>query len=1498
MNRPGARLVAVFTALLVVLAFAAAPASASITHHKLGSFNGSGAPAGPLGPILPSAAVDNTPSGPSSGDVYVAESNAFGVGQNLVDKFEADGEYAGVQITGATTPAASFAFGLHSGIAVDSSTGPNTGDLYVADTGNGVVDRFSESGAFQCQITGKTPVSAAEIAHECNGAAGSLVPGGGSITPGGVAVNSANGDLYVADDAHGVIDEFAPSGEYLTQVTSSYLASGGEMSPIALDSLGNLYVNVEAGGAGGSGYVVELDPAGHFVRQLSGSHSGSWSVSVNPATDEVYVSESSHEGTEQRISEYEDGALIGVIPTPESLVLGLAVDAASGKLYATELSFATFESSVSIYGPDIGIPTVTALPATNQTETSATVNGHVDPDAARGGTEVTSCTFEYVKASEYEPQEPNPYALGETKACSPTTPYTTARDVSAGLTGLSPATAYHYRLVAESALGKSESEDEAFFSAGLPAIEAGSENSYVSGVSATLRAKVNPFGFDTACQVSYVTEADFQTSEWAEASTQPCSPEDLGSAFGYQSAVATLEGLKVGTTYHYRFLATHSAPAGTGAGEDKTFVTFGVHSVEFEIINEEGEGHPFTEAGGHPYEMRTGFKVNETENVVGPHTEVPTGNLKSVVTELPAGLIGAPSAIPQCSRQSLSEFRCSGAAQVGVMSLTLEQPGTGFGNEGILPIFNIKPPRGIAAEFAGSFLQHVNIFIDAKLRPDGNYAVTAESPNNSNVAGVSEVYVHLWGVPNDPGHNAQRFCTEPSGRGYEQGCTTVEPMKPFLADPTSCGGPLTTMLAFNSWQTPGLFDEHALETAPITGCNQLEFEPTLEARPTTNLADSPSGLAVDLHIPQNNACNAGPPVTCLPEEADLRDTKVVLPQGIAVNPAAASGLEACSSAQIGLKSAPGATPVRFSGAPANCPDASKIGKVEVDTPLLSEHNDAGQPTGTHPLPGAVYIAKPHDNPFDSLLAIYVAIDDPETGIVVKLAGHVEADPQTGQLTTTFQESPQVPFEDFKLEFFKGAHAALRTPPTCGAYRTTSVLTPWSFPEGARKTPSDPYQITAAPGGGACPATQAEERHSPGFEAGTESPTAGAFSPFILHLARADDSQELKGINTVLPPGLTGKLAGVAECPNAAIEAAEHKSGAAEQASPSCPASSQLGIVNVGAGAGPAPYYVQGKAYLAGPYKGAPLSLAIVTPAVAGPFDLGTVVVKAALLVNPETAQITAKSDPIPTILQGIPLDVRSIAVKLDRNQFSLNPTSCEKMAVGGEALSILNQSASLTDPFQVGGCSALPFGPKLKLSLKGKTNRAGNPALKAVLTAKPGEANVAGAQVTLPHSEFLDNAHIKTVCTRVQFSANECPAASIYGHATAITPLLDQPLSGPVYLRSSSNKLPDLVAALNGQINVDLDGRIDTGKGGGIRNSFEVVPDAPVSKFVLEMQGGNKGLLENSENLCSPQAKTHAIVNFTGQNGKISNTTPAVANSCKTKHKKHGKHHKRHRRAG
>jgi len=903
-------------------------------------------------------------------------------------------------------------------------------------------------------------------------------------------------------------------------------------------------------------------------------------------------------------------------------------------------------------------------------------------------------------------------------------------------------------------------------------------------------------------------------------------------------------------------------------------------------VSDEAGGVPA--AGSHPFMVATTVHVptaavglNAVDRAVDP--------LRGLNVALPSGLVADPMATG--SRCTLAELNggievpatgCSPEAQVGVAQFEILNS---FATTE--PLFNMVPPHGVPAEFAFA-LEKAVVHIQGSL--DSGFHLTAGSRELLAKFPISGVTVDLWGDPSDPRHDYQRkgvgYANSGCG-GFELGCSVSPARAPFLTMPTSCTEAVRLAGFATGWlggETRGEVPMTDVEGNPfdINGCNALEFNPTISSKATTNVADSPSGLDFNLHQPQNQQLDGL-------ATAALKDSTVTLPAGMNLNPAVADGLAACTEAQMGY--APEEGKIRFATTHQSCPDASKLGTVEIKTPLLKEK-----------LPGAIYLAKPYENPFGNLTSIYLAIEDEETGIIAKLAGKATPDPVSGQLTASFTENPQLPVEDIDLHFFNGARGAFTTPLTCGTKTTTSTLTPWSTPEGQDATPTDSFQTQVAAGGnGACPTSEANAPNAPAFTAGTVAPEAGAYSPFVLRLARQDGTQRLTAIDTTLPKGLAAKFAGIPYCSEAQIAQAQSRSnpnqGALEKASPSCPAASEVGIVDVGAGSGPTPLYVQGHAYLAGPYKGAPLSLAIITPAVAGPFDLGAVVVRTALYINPETAQGRAVSDPLPSILQGIPLDIRSIAVKLGRPDFTLNPTSCDPMAITGAATALTGQSTALTSPFQVGGCNALKFKPDLKISLKGGTKRHRFPALKAVLTYPQGGnyANIASAQVTLPHSAFLEQSHIGTVCTRVQFAADACPKASIYGKARAITPLLDQPLEGPVYLRSSSHELPDLVAALNGQIDVVLAGRVDTGKGGGIRNTFEAVPDAPVSKFVLEMKGGRKGLLVNSENICRKTQK--ASVSFTAQNGDALSLTPTIKNSCggkaKKKHAKKGSHSKK-----
>jgi hypothetical protein len=969
--------------------------------------------------------------------------------------------------------------------------------------------------------------------------------------------------------------------------------------------------------------------------------------------------------------------------------------------------------------------------------------------------------------------------------------------------------------------------------------------------SASLEAQVDPLGEDTSCQVEYKTMAAFEAGGWAGADALDCAPAALSSADPPQRVTAELPGLSRDTEYRYRFVATSGADVVEGSGG--VFHTFGVEAFTIEALD--AASAPDSSAGSHPYELVTRITL--------PHGQVKgidgaAALAKDILAELPPGLIGNPIAADRCRTRLAEEDKCSGDSQVGVLRLRSagEAPNI-FKSQ----IYNMTPARGEAARLGGEVNLSTNAYIGAGVRTGDDYGINAGSVNLPTLTNPFEFEIRLWGVPADPAHDLLRVCGELAGCSVTPGT----PERPFLRNPTRCGEPLRARLEVETYDLPGALFGREFAMPAITGCDQLEFEPALEARPTSETADSPTGLHVDLGVPQNE----DPDELATP---DLRDAVVKLPPGLTLNPSSATGLESCTPAQIGLTTPVGTTPVHTTAAPAACPDAAKVGTVKVETPLLD-----------HPLSGAVYVATPYDNPFKSLLAIYIAVDDPESGVVIKLAGQVEIGAE-GQLTTTFEDNPQLPFDSFELDFFGGPRAALKTPALCGTYTTTSTLAPWSAPDsGPPATPSDSHQIRLAPGGGNCPTSAGQLPNSPTFEAGSESPLAGAFSPFVLNLRREDGSQQFSSLTVTPPPGLIGKLAGIPYCPDSSLAMAARKTGIEERGAPSCPAASEVGVVNAGAGAGPSPYYVQGRAYLAGPYKGAPLSLAIVTPAVAGPYDLGTVVVRAAIEVDPFTAQITVKSDPIPTELKGIPLDVRSIAVRMNRSNFTLNPTNCEAMSVGGVVTSTLGRTATLANRFQVGSCKRLGFQPKLKIGLEGGTKRHRFPALKAVLTypRKGAYANIARSQVGLPHSEFLEQGHIGAeVCTRPQLAAAQCPRASIYGRAKAWSPLLDKPLEGPVYLGVGfGHALPDLVAELNGQIRVLVHARIDTTKQKGLRSTFEVVPDAPVSRFVLEMQGGKKGLLVNSENLCR---KTHrASARFVAHNGRRVTLRPVVENDCK-----------------
>jgi hypothetical protein len=704
--------------------------------------------------------------------------------------------------------------------------------------------------------------------------------------------------------------------------------------------------------------------------------------------------------------------------------------------------------------------------------------------------------------------------------------------------------------------------------------------------------------------------------------------------------------------------------------------------------------------------------------------------------------------------------------------------------------------------------------------------------------------------------------------------------------PTTCFNPdqwphlYSTWFRGESWgeQNPTFpegstpFEAKLPPGAAPTGCEKIPFDPGLNVNPGTKAVDSPADATVTTTLPFDPAKEGGEVRNGGTEgisQSHVRKAEVVLPQGMGINPSGAQGLVACTDDQFKKGQRV------FDN---ECPAASDIGSVEIESPPLSE-----------PLVGDVYVGTQNSRDPESgdQFRILLEAKSAHEDINARLVGRVVANKTNGNLTVVLNDRlkgqfagelpeglPQVPFESIKVHI-DGTKNVLTSPPVCEA-SGTSRFEPWARP-GEQKPVTSSVTLSDDPTGGACPKTLAERKFSPFYKAKTNSQKAGAYSPFHVNIARRDGEQELKVVDVTLPKGLTGKLAGIPYCPEAAIAAAEGRSGKDEQANPSCSSQSQVGTVTTKSGSGNNPLQLGGKAYLAGPYKGAALSLVTITPAVAGPFDLGNVVVRVALNVNPETAQIHAVSDVIPDVFGGVKLDLRTIDLDVDRTKFMLNPTNCAAQAtqgtIQGGGADPTNPAAfssyGVSDPFQAIECNKLGFKPKLKIQLYGGTKRNKYPRLKATLTARKGDANIARTAVTMPRSLFLEQGHIGTVCTRPQLASHTCPKASVYGKAWAKSPLLDKKLQGKVYLVSSNNKLPDLLVDLRGQVEIYLRGVIGSGGTGGLKTVFRAVPDVPVSKFVLNMKGGKKSLLVNSQNTCAKPQR--AIVNMKGQNGKKKN---------------------------
>jgi hypothetical protein len=868
-------------------------------------------------------------------------------------------------------------------------------------------------------------------------------------------------------------------------------------------------------------------------------------------------------------------------------------------------------------------------------------------------------------------------------------------------------------------------------------------------------------------------------------------------------------------------LGVWAAPA-TAADE---FEKFAIESVFAELSDKQ--------AGAHA-DMTIGV-------VMTRKGDEPYARVRDIEIELPPGVIGNPQAVPRCTAEQLGsgneDSACPFESQVGMTLVRTFGANSGVYN---MPVYNMVPPKGtdIVARF-GFIAVGWPAFVNVRIDPT-DYSVIATAEGIPSATGLSEAITTIWGVPAAPVHDEDRVTPKEAVQGGAPvgGRELSAPEVPFLSNPTDCSMARTVRVTARSYQLP---DQPSTMTTPfpqISGCGKLDFAPTFTAELTNPEAAAPSGLETELTIPQDESPQGLATST-------LKSAQVALPPGVSINPAAADGLAACSAAEVGYGL----------NVNANCPDAAKIGSIEAEVPALEET-----------LHGSVYQRTPEPG---RLFGFWVVAD--EQGVHLKLPARIEANPLTGQLTTVFDGIetlgglPQVPVENLKLSVFGGPRAPLATPAKCGTYLTAYSFAPWSgLPAAEGQEPLEVNQGCAKGG------------FSPKLQAGSLNPVAGKHTPFAFTLTRQDGESNPQTIALHLPQGLLAKLKGVPLCPEA---------GAATGA---CPADSRLGSLAAASGVGvplwlPQPGKAPTAAYLAGPYKGAPYSIVSVVPAQAGPFDLGTVVNRAGIHVDPETALATIKTDPLPQILEGVPIAYREIRVLVDRKGFTLNPTSCAPKKISATVTATDGAVANPSTGFQATDCAKLAYRPKLKLAFRGQMNRTGNPSVHATLTQKPGQANTSAATVLLPPTQFIDNAHINNPCTRVQFAADACPAKSVLGTATAKSPLLDQPLRGKVYFRSSGEdrELPDIVADLKGPIRITLVGFIDSVTKKGVtrvRTRFLGVPDAPVTKFQMKLFGGKRGLIENTRPLC--KVRPRAEIRLKAHNGRAKVTKQRIGLPC------------------
>lgn len=847
-----------------------------------------------------------------------------------------------------------------------------------------------------------------------------------------------------------------------------------------------------------------------------------------------------------------------------------------------------------------------------------------------------------------------------------------------------------------------------------------------------------------------------------------------------------------------------------------------------------------TTNAGAPADDTVSFDLNPQ-----PVGGVDGGLLKDVVVDFPPGLIGNPEAVPKCTTLQTPGFiepQCPVASQVGTVDLRAGIiPGLTV-PLGAVPLYNMVTPKGVLADFgfiisASGVPEHIT----ASLRP-GDYGVRVTTRNASQFLSISGVTAHVWGVPADPVHDAQRcptinlddlfLCdgTDDQSKPHSSGA----PRKPFFVNPTSCGGALLTTVSVSAWADRNVFASASTAAPAMTRCDRLSFDPGVEVSPDTTRPDAPTGLSVDLTLPQSDNPDGL-------ASAHLKDAVITLPEGLTVNPSSADGLGACTDGQLQLGNDSDPT----------CPESAKIGTAQLDTPVLAE-----------PVEGSVYLGSQRG---DQLLRLFLVLKSDQYGLLVKLRGNVDPDPVTGRLTTTFVDNPQLPFGRLHLRFKSGPRAPLATPTGCGATTAFAQLTSWG---GQQAAPADGLSID-------CPGMTG---FAPAFTAGLKSSTAGAYSPFVLRVDRQDGQEFIDGIDVRLPTGLLAKIKDVPLCSDADASAG------------TCPGGSRVGTATVGAGPGPTPFFLPGSVSLTKGYKGAPYGLSIAVRAIAGPLDLGMVVVRQAVFIDPVDAHITVKSDPLPTILKGIPLRLRTVGVAVDRPTFMTAPTSCARKQIRAGLHSQQGHTAAVAAPFQASDCQALPLRPRTTMRLTGRREMSNgrHPGLDVTLEQARGQAHMRKVQATLPLSLALDPDNANALCEFEDGLKSSCPARSIIGRATAVSPLLNHPLTGAVYfvkgIRFGPNgrrirTLPTLLVQLRGELDVDLRAKSTVSRG-RLVTTFEPVPDAAISRFHLQLKGGKGGILTvtNVRSLCGTKPVTALAID--GQNGKQADQAVPMKPAC------------------